>query len=679
MATLQITNPLGLTLLFNFGAPEMAFSTMTAIALLACAGFFQWLALALAGALVTAPIAHLGFFIVLSFITTYLIYAQPQLGRLWVWVQVPILSAFYSIIFQPATIVSDGGDLWAGLAVASALLLLCNRLLWPRPPALALRKSAADMIGQSRGRLHSLFRVLLEGDELALEDDHPIPSRLGYHLTLLPLACRHARNRSEAAELLTSVILSERLRHAIDRFASALHIVDRATIAGGALAELARISTALDTQFERHAESVITGEIRTSNTASARDRSPLLRLQQFASESVLEPLLTPLIIIFGLLEIDPMELPPPASPTPLEPCKPMAVANRFLLRFSARHTAALTIAFLIGLWDNTPALQAALWLLMIGGPPTHGATLRKFTMRTFGSVGALSLAALASIMVAPNFTSLPPYLLAIFIGTLLMAYAGESGGILSFLSVGGTPFVIAFSGPGPRPDIIGSIWTIWGVSLGMVIRATVSLLSRERASQTLAEQFQPPLASIIALLNRTADEATGSDQIAAAEMELITGIGKILEVANDAQLEGRTAGLDATVLIAAVDTLRRLGCLIGNIRQSDYDNQSHSTPIPAEELEALRLLFASWLQYLQAQTGGAIVSRAPLRDMVTESAQAPFSPFKTADGSTPAEPLSDSAFNPALIERLLSLAGTLAEQFTRISLDHDFPASSQPG
>ena len=183
--------------------------------------------------------------------------------------------------------------------------------------------------------------------------------------------------------------------------------------------------------------------------------------------------------ICELLENDRIELPSGArlkSTSRREP--PPAVVRNFLVRFSARNTIALTAAFLIGLWDNNPALHAAIWLLMLGGPPSHGATVRKFTMRAIGASGALALAALGTVIIAPNFTSPGPYMAAIFVGTMLMAYIGEGGGILSYLAIGGTAFVIGYGGPGPRADVLGSIWSIWGISLGMIVRAVVSLLWR---------------------------------------------------------------------------------------------------------------------------------------------------------------------------------------------------------
>ena len=196
----------------------------------------------------------------------------------------------------------------------------------------------------------------------------------------------------------------------------------------------------------------------------------------------------------------------------------------------------MTLAFMAGLYDNNAAIHAALWLLMIGGPPSHGATARKFTMRAIGSSGALLFAALGTIVLAPNFTSIPPYLAAIFIGVLLMTYLGEGGGQLSYLAIGATAFVIAFSGPGPRPDLMGSIWTIWGISLGMVIRAIVSAVSIELPNRTLAEEIERPLNGLAAL---APDSGRLPAEVAAADLAVIAGIEDMLDVAADLRGDGR--------------------------------------------------------------------------------------------------------------------------------------------
>jgi hypothetical protein len=51
--------------------------------------------------------------------------------------------------------------------------------------------------------------------------------------------------------------------------------------------------------------------------------------------------------------------------------------------------------------------------------------------------------------------------------------------------IGGTALVIALSAPGSRTEVVGSIWTIWGISLGMIVRAVVSVVWRELMNRTL--------------------------------------------------------------------------------------------------------------------------------------------------------------------------------------------------
>jgi hypothetical protein len=246
---------------------------------------------------------------------------------------------------------------------------------------------------------------------------------------------------------------------------------------------------------------------------------------------------------------------------------------------------------------------------MLGGPPSHGATVSKFTMRAIGASGALGLAALGTIMVAPNFTSPVPYVATIFAGTTLMAYIGGGSGILSYLGIGGTAFVIAYGGPGPRADVLGSIWSIWGISLGMMIRAVISLLWSERPSRTLAEQFQAPLAAMLELLDGAAGSAD-EPRRAAAAMATVVGIARMLTVANDALLEPESSAINPDQLVGALDTLRRLA--FANFRRAEPGVRAMLTSTVRNRIEA-------WLASLRDQTDSGVVSLAPLRKMVAET------------------------------------------------------------
>ena len=188
-----------------------------------------------------------------------------------------------------------------------------------------------------------------------------------------------------------------------------------------------------------------------------------------------------------------------------------------------------------------------------------------------------------------------------------MTYVGEGGGELSYLAIGGTAFVIAFSAPGPRMEIVGSIWTIWGISLGMIMRAVVSVVWREHMNRTLAEEFERPLAALVTL---TRSAKLEEHEMVAAEMAILTGIQAMLTVATDAQLEGRSAGLDARNLVDALDTTRRLAVALGNPSALKHGPQ-------VEDFDtAIRERLESWLASLRAQLEPGQLNIAPLRTMV---------------------------------------------------------------
>jgi hypothetical protein len=428
-----------------------------------------------------------------------------------------------------------------------------------------------------------------------------VASKLAYHLTLLEPSIRNAANVRETAELLARTTVAERIDNEIDRLS-----VVACTQLGAALDDAGRFalreaSRALNAALEAY----ISGSDGNGSQTELLARIDGLRRVEAAPPQrvALARLATHFENIAALLSAQPDELPRALAESSQRLPQPAFHLSKFLIRFCARHTIAMTIAFVGGLFDNNAAIHAALWLLMIGGPPSHGGTAKKFTVRAIGAAGALLFAALGTIVLAPNFVSLPPYMLAIFVGVALMTYIGEGGGELSYLAIGGTAFVIAFSAPGPRTDMVGSIWTIWGISLGMIIRAVVSVVWREHMNRTLAEEFERPLAALVTL---TRSARLDQQEIAAAEMAIITGVAAMLTIATDAQLEGRSAGIDARNLVDALDTTRRLAFALGNLSTAERDDFD----------SALRERLESWLANLRTQLEPGQLNIAPLRTTV---------------------------------------------------------------
>jgi hypothetical protein len=652
-ATMQIANPLGLTMLVNLSLPEAAFPLTRGIIFLFCAAVFQILAVAGAAALANSPALELAVFIVLSQVTSYLIYAVPILGRLWLWIQVPVVTAFYMVLFVPADLGWDNAQMFAGLAIAVAVLVLFNNLFWPEPMRLVLIDSLVEAIARSRSRFARLIAIAV-GDVAAYED-RPVGSQLGHHVALLGQV--HGMSKSdELGRMLAAVMRVEQLHKQLGRFARVVLQNPGASLEATARTDLYAVATQIDGLFARLSSKIrqdVAGAESDADGLTQLEAPPDLRdrLMQIASAyPELAKLADAMAVLSELIEDNGFEMLDDEGTNADESSLSPRGANPFLVRFAARHTLALTIAFLLGLWDNRAALHAAIWLLMLGGPPSHGATLRKFTMRALGSSGALTLAALGTITVAPNYTSLVPYMIVVFMGVLLMAYVGEGGGILSYLAIGGTAFVIAYSGPGPRSDVLDSIWSIWGISFGMIIRAGVTLLWREHPYRTLAEEFQAPFAAILELI-RSTDDSSDLARGIRARMKVVNSIQVILGVANDALLEGRSAGIDANILIEALDTLLRLAFILGRPERATEREPAISAAIT----NAARLRFESWLEKLSAETESGAISPAPLRRMVLETTAPPLDQMMGPDESTASRSLIQTEADRRVINLMLLL------------------------
>jgi hypothetical protein len=664
MAAMQIVNPLGVTLLLSFAAPESAFSLRTGITFLIGTAAVQLLTLFLIGGLVDLPVAHVCVFIAYVAVSTYFIYGVARIGRLWVWAQIPSVTAFYMVIFDHRGLGWDNAQMFAGMTIAVTLLWLFNNVLWPEPAASILARSLEGTLDRSRRRLRLLVRIFLAEDGARPEHDRGVASKLAYHLELLRPATSGASSVRIPAALLATVMVAERIHNEIDRLYVPACTQSGVGLNEGRKRELGEAADSLDIVLARHIarlgergqfEAAHDDALAAAHASFARLRRSNASGEIAAPDIQLAAIANHLDNIAALLEVEAAELPAPTMTRSAR--KPNLRLQPFLVRFSVRHTVAMTIAFVAGLFDNNIALHAALWLLMIGGPPSHGATARKFTMRAIGSTLALTAAAFGIIVLAPNFISLPPYALAIFVGVILMTYFGEGGGELSYLAIGGTAFVIAFTGPGPRSEVIGSIWTIWGISFGMIIRAIVSVVSIELPNRTLAEEFERPLAALVTLApsrDRIAD-----DDMAFATMEVGGGIEEMLSVATDALLQGRSTWIDARNLLDALDTTRRLAFALGNLAM----DEDRGGPARQAFDDAVRAHVESWLERLRAQLAPGALAPAPLRTMVQSIPALGFEAMLAELKMS-----TESASSVAAREHIASLIRTLEEQLARVSL-----------
>ncbi len=262
------------------------------------------------------------------------------------------------------------------------------------------------------------------------------------------------------------------------------------------------------------------------------------------------------------------------------------------------------IGFVVGLITQRADLSTILTTILITCLPTYGAAIRKMILRIVGALigGVVSL--LAIIIVTPNFETLPAYLLAVFIVFYISAYASLASGRVAYAGKQiGTTFALVFAGLSPALDVYEPLWRIWGILLGTMVVAIVTMLYwwPEYAGDSLLPRLRQVIRDTLALAPG-GDAASTVEGIQQANSASMRALAEILEVADDAQLEGRTSTVNHSAIVEAAGTLRRIANRLASIateRIATPTPQLDSVTESAREavLEAIRRHLQSWLDF----------------------------------------------------------------------------------
>jgi len=184
-----------------------------------------------------------------------------------------------------------------------------------------------------------------------------------------------------------------------------------------------------------------------------------------------------------------------------------------------------------------------------------------------------------------------------------------------------------FAGLSPSLDIYGPLWRIWAILLGTFVVATIALiLWPEYAGDSLLPRLRRVIADALAL----APGGTASireDTIDQVNSETMRILAEMLEVADDAQLEGRTSTVDHNAIVEAAGTLRRIANRLASISTSrivaptpPLDATSES--VRESALEEIRHQLKVWLDFFRSPEylrGDAALARAQLSGRIDES------------------------------------------------------------
>jgi len=624
MAAMQIDSILGAYVLYNLtsaGAP-MIRPLMCALLILV-EGVALALSHPLAGILAEAPWLMLSFFALETAAYAYLV-SRLQLGAVWLMVQITFLGTFYVVVFAPNDFGWGLAYTFGGVTVAFLLMTLFDTVLWPEPAEAALLESLRECLERTRTRLRNVVHVFLDSDDASAVPAAPLISHLPAHLNLLSRAESERSDPHRDAVLLAFVTTIERIYVELARLTFVVGERTPRVFRDLFKPQLEAVADALDRSLARLDDYIAGGIVHGPSSPMAesatevaaafkaldarRDELAILSRPeaQAAEINVMGSFMLGLRGIARLLELSPDD-----TPTPVTKAPPQTIASKLFpldpdaTKYATKLGVAIALAYVVGLTTQRGDLTVILWTVVIAGLPTYGATYRKMWLRLIGGVigGAIGLAMI--IIVTPNFETVLTYMIACFVALSVAGHAAQSSDRINYAArQAGTSFVLVFAGLSPSEDIYAPLWRVWGMLLGIAIVALVFLiLWPEYAANSQLPRIKKLLRACLDLMPGGA-AASSDERIQAAEREVMKTANELLNIADDARLEGRACAIDPDRVVDATGTLRRIAYRVGSVSEVRLQ-----TPIPplAPETQAardafeaeLRARLQSWLDYIE--------------------------------------------------------------------------------
>jgi MFS family permease len=575
----HVYNELGLYLAWALvGAAGPMMSPRKAGALLIAQALVLALSVFMGRTLVEAPWLNVAFLFIFISFSTYLgtIY---RLGAALILIQVSSLFVFYLVPFSPQEVGWFAAGAFGGSAIAFGVIVLFDNWLWPDPAETRLLESLAIAIRRTNLRLRRASNYYLNGHAAARPPLPPPTSDLPIQLTLLDHATDEGVSGYHHAILLTAITIVARIELEVDRFTvTVLERVPRqirSLVQSELDAAVTAVAVALDDLARELAGRIAKGMDKLALPSLEQAKSALDALNARVLEvrptylriagseeivnisAILDSLASLTAYIERLLDqpLQPSSLPETSN----SPRQSLAVTDSAILRYAVKVGLCVVIGYVTGLTTQRVELSTILITVVITALPTYGAALHKMVLRMVGALigGAVSL--IAIIIVSRNFETLPTYMLVLFVVFYFSAYSSLTSGRLSYAGNQiGTTFAIVVAGLGPTVDIYEPLWRIWGILLGCFVVALVFLLFfPEYAADSLLPRLRKAIRATLALTPE-GSASYSEEQIQQTNSEVMSLVAEILEVANDAQVEGRACSVNYHAIVDAAGTLRAI-------------------------------------------------------------------------------------------------------------------------
>jgi uncharacterized membrane protein YccC len=568
-AIMQIAGPFGTLFAFRIGQPGISLGLFEGVLIVVCAAAMQAAIVPITGKLLDYPGAIIAFLFVVFAMIAYLL-SNTKLFLILALVAIGTITTVYVGIFKPDSIGWGSAYTFDGILVATVVMVAIDTLLWPSLPEPRLLESIAEDLERIRSRLALVGHRYLDPLTVPLPATL-VPSVLARNLVLMKsFVDKMKPSPQRSAVLLDAITIAEHAYLEVERLAVLADEPLANEIRRNYRQEIELALSALDDALTEKVHDVLTGldDAHVPPEWIFDFRMAIQRLSEVGMQTAASDELSRrgLLNLFGFINglevignlLEPRERVLTSTYSNIAVAhtvsKQSPVFDRMAFRFSVKLGATVTLGLLIGLTSQRADLQTILWSVIVAAQPNqYGAVVRKTLLRLAGCILG-GLAALgAMVLVSENFDSLAAYLVAIFGVTMVSTYVAQSDEWLGYAGIQtGITFLICYVGLGPSSNVYSPLWRFWGIVLGVLTTGLVFLtLWPEYAREKVVDALDKLLGTILEFSEGVAEKRITEPQIAAAERQVSANLLVVLNLADQARLEG---GRGKTTSAAAIES-----------------------------------------------------------------------------------------------------------------------------
>jgi hypothetical protein len=691
MAAMHIDDSLGIYVLWSIvSAPAAMMVPAKGIGLIVASAISLAISIPLAGSLVETPWLLVPFFAMVAGGWSYH-FTDAQLTNGWRMIEVVFLTTFFIIVFDPKNFGWSVAYTFGGMCVTFGLVMLFDNVLWPDPADIRLLQLLTDSTHATRKRLATVGDAYLDPADATRLPPPSVTGALSVHLSLLARADLENLSPRRHALLLGGVSVNERRRLEVERLIAVAREPVPRSIRAWVRPELQAALDAIDACLAAEADHFTSDFYRADQPDTVTPvETALAALNQriaeqhprFIASVRADELSNMSAFIVGLQRLARLFRHPPvvlrdASRKPAAREVVLARRDPVKVRYCIKLTLAMALAFVVAMTAHRADLKTIILTVMITGLPTYGASLHKMMLRFAGAAlgGALALGAI--VVTSPNFETIVSYLVVCFIIFYIAAYLGLSAGGLGYAGKqAGTTFVLVFIALSPSDKIYEPLYRLWGIFLGIIVVALVFLvIAPEYAGESMVPRLEKMLEAILSLMPGGARRLS-EREIESIQIDSGKTLSQLLEIADDARIEGRRSIVDPDAIIETVGTLRRitnrLSSAAAALNLVEIPSLTRGFDIARARFNAsLAEHFRDCLDFVKRRARG--VDR-PIPDWDEAAAHALLETLErevAADNFAAMSPLPIETRRTLLAEmensrRVTVLAGELAEQLSRI-------------